>query len=51
MSFVALGAILLTLLAVFRSPVKAVAPLLPVVLALGASAMLLYLHAAWTTAR
>jgi hydrophobe/amphiphile efflux-3 (HAE3) family protein len=42
MSFVALAAILLTLLLWFRSPVKAVAPLLPVVLALGASAMLLY---------
>lgn len=42
MSFVALAAILATLLAWFRSPVKAVAPLLPVVLALGASAMLIY---------
>lgn len=42
MSFVALGAIFLALLAVFRSPVKAIAPLLPVILALGASAMLLY---------
>ncbi len=42
MSFVALAAIFMTLLAWFRSPVKAVAPLLPVVLALGASAMLLY---------
>ncbi|MHB8376242.1 MAG: efflux RND transporter permease subunit [Dehalococcoidia bacterium] len=42
MSFVALAAILLTLLIAFRNPVKAVAPMLPVVLALGASAMLLY---------
>jgi len=42
MSFVALAAIFLTLLAVFRNPVKALAPLFPVVLALGASAMLLY---------
>jgi predicted RND superfamily exporter protein len=42
MSFVALTAIFLTLLAVFRNPVKALAPLFPVVLALGASAMLLY---------
>ncbi len=42
MSLVAVGAIFATLLVVFRSPIKAVAPLLPVVLALGASAMLLY---------
>lgn len=42
MSFVALGAILATLLVWFRNPVKAIAPLMPVVLALGASAMLLY---------
>jgi hypothetical protein len=42
MSFVAIGAILLLLLGLFRQPVKAIAPLLPVVLALGASAMLLY---------
>lgn len=42
MSFVAIGAIFVTLLALFRSPVRAVAPLLPVVLALGASAMILY---------
>ena len=42
MSFVAVAAILLTLLVFFRNPVKAIAPLLPVVLALGASAMLLY---------
>lgn len=42
MSFVAIGAILVVLLAVFRNPVKAIAPLLPVVLALGASSMLLY---------
>jgi uncharacterized protein len=43
MSFVALAVILLVLLAYFRNPMKAVAPLLPVVVALGASAMLLYL--------
>jgi len=42
MSFVAIGAIVVLLAAVFRNPVKAVAPLLPVALALGASAMLLY---------
>jgi hydrophobe/amphiphile efflux-3 (HAE3) family protein len=42
MSFVAIAAIFLLLLAAFRNPVKAIAPLLPVVLALGASAMLLY---------
>jgi hydrophobe/amphiphile efflux-3 (HAE3) family protein len=42
MSFVALAAIFAALLVSFRSPIKAVAPLLPVVLALGASAMLLY---------
>jgi hydrophobe/amphiphile efflux-3 (HAE3) family protein len=42
MSFVAVGAILVALLIAFRNPVKAIAPLLPVVLALGASAMLLY---------
>jgi hydrophobe/amphiphile efflux-3 (HAE3) family protein len=42
MSFVAIVAIFVALLAAFRSPVKAVAPLLPVVLALGASSMLLY---------
>ena len=42
MSLVAIVAILATLLAWFRNPVKAIAPLLPVVLALGASAMLLY---------
>lgn len=42
MSFVAIGAIVILLAAVFRNPVKAVAPLLPVALALGASAMLLY---------
>jgi len=42
MSFVAIGAIAVLLLAVFRNPVKAIAPLLPVLLALGASAMLLY---------
>jgi hydrophobe/amphiphile efflux-3 (HAE3) family protein len=42
MSFVAIGAIFVALLATFRNPVKAVAPLLPVVLALGASAMILY---------
>ena len=42
MSFVAVAAILVALLIAFRNPVKALAPLLPVVLALGASAMLLY---------
>jgi predicted RND superfamily exporter protein len=42
MSFVAVAAIFVALLAVFRNPVKAIAPLLPVVLALGASAMILY---------
>jgi hydrophobe/amphiphile efflux-3 (HAE3) family protein len=43
MSLVAIGAILVALFVVFRNPVRAVAPLLPVVLALGASSMLLYL--------
>ena len=43
MSLVAVAAIFLALLVVFRNPLKAVAPLLPVVLALGASAMILYL--------
>jgi hydrophobe/amphiphile efflux-3 (HAE3) family protein len=42
MSLIAISAILVTLLLVYRNPVKAVAPLLPVVLALGASATLLY---------
>lgn len=42
MSLVAIGAIFVALLALFRAPVKAIAPLLPVVLALGASSMLLY---------
>jgi hydrophobe/amphiphile efflux-3 (HAE3) family protein len=42
MSFVALVAIFVLLLVVFRNPVKAVVPLLPVVLALGASAIVLY---------
>jgi hydrophobe/amphiphile efflux-3 (HAE3) family protein len=42
MTFVAVVAILLTLLVAFRNPVRAISPLLPVVLALGASAMLLY---------
>ena len=42
MSLVALGAILVALLAIFRNPLRAIAPLLPVVLALGASSMLLY---------
>lgn len=42
MSFVALAAILATLLVWFRNPVKAIAPLMPVILALGSSAMLLY---------
>jgi predicted RND superfamily exporter protein len=43
MTFVALAAIFATLVVAFRNPVKAILPLLPVVLALGASAMLLYL--------
>jgi len=42
MSFVAVGAIVAFLLVAYRNPVKALAPLLPVVLALGASAMILY---------
>jgi predicted RND superfamily exporter protein len=42
MSFVAIVAVLIALLALFRNPVKAIAPLLPVVLALGASSMILY---------
>ncbi|MBI5288451.1 MAG: MMPL family transporter [Chloroflexi bacterium] len=43
MSFVAIAAILALLLVLFRSPVKAIAPMLPVVLALGASAMAFYI--------
>jgi predicted RND superfamily exporter protein len=43
MSFVALAAIFVLLLIWFRNPVKALAPLLPVILALGASSMILYL--------
>jgi predicted RND superfamily exporter protein len=43
MSFVAIAAILVTLLVAYRNIVKAVAPLLPVVLALGASSMVFYL--------
>lgn len=42
MSFVAIAAIFVLLVVVFRDPVKAIAPLLPVVLALGASAMMLF---------
>lgn len=42
MSFVAIAAIAVFLLVAYRNPVKAIAPLLPVVLALGASAMILY---------
>jgi hypothetical protein len=42
MSFVAVAAILALLLVLYRNPLKAIAPLLPVVLALGASAMMLY---------
>jgi len=42
MSFVAIGAIVAFLLVMYRNPVKAIAPLLPVVLALGASAMIIY---------
>ncbi|MEX2246105.1 MAG: MMPL family transporter [Dehalococcoidia bacterium] len=43
MSFVAVVSIFVVLLVFFRNPAKAVAPLLPVVLALGASSMILYL--------
>jgi predicted RND superfamily exporter protein len=43
MTFVAVIAILVVLLVAFRNPVRAISPLLPVVLALGASSMLLYL--------
>ena len=42
MSFAALGAVFVVLLLYYRNPVKALAPLLPVVLALGASAMIIY---------
>jgi len=42
MSFVAIATIFVALLAVFRNPVKAVTPLLPVVLALGASSMIFF---------
>jgi hydrophobe/amphiphile efflux-3 (HAE3) family protein len=42
MSFVAIAAIAAFLLVAYRNPVKALAPLLPVVLALGASSMILY---------
>jgi hypothetical protein len=42
MSLVALAAILLTLAIVYRNPVKAIAPLLPVVLALAASGAVIY---------
>ena len=42
MSFVAVVAILIALSVAYRNPLKGIAPLLPVVLALGASAMLLY---------
>ncbi len=42
MSLVAMGAVLGLLALVYRNPLKAVAPLLPVALALGASATLLY---------
>jgi hypothetical protein len=42
MSFVAIAATFVLLIVVFRNPVKAIAPILPVVLALGASAMTLY---------
>jgi hydrophobe/amphiphile efflux-3 (HAE3) family protein len=43
MSLVAIGAIFAALLLAYRSPVKAILPLLPVVLALGASAMIFYI--------
>ncbi len=42
MSFVAIAAIFAMLLVVFRNVVKAVAPMLPVIVALGASSMMLY---------
>ncbi|HYM14927.1 MAG TPA: MMPL family transporter [Dehalococcoidia bacterium] len=42
MSLVAVAAIFVLILVLYRNPVKAIAPLLPVLLALGASAMLLY---------
>ncbi len=42
MSLVAVAAIFIALLIAFRSPVKAVLPLLPVILALGASSMVFY---------
>jgi predicted RND superfamily exporter protein len=42
MSFVAIVAIFVLLLVVWRNPFKAIAPLLPVVMALGASAIVLY---------
>ena len=42
MSLIAIAAIFVLLCVVFRNPVKALIPLLPVVMALGASAMMLY---------
>ncbi len=42
MTIAALGAIVLGLLIIYRNPAKAVLPLLPIVLALGASSMILY---------
>lgn len=43
MSFAAIAAILATLFIAYRSPVKAITPMLPVVLALGASSMIFYI--------
>jgi hydrophobe/amphiphile efflux-3 (HAE3) family protein len=42
MSFAALGAIFVLMIIAYRSPVRAVAPILPVMLALGSSAVVLY---------
>jgi hydrophobe/amphiphile efflux-3 (HAE3) family protein len=42
MTIAALGAVTLVLLALYRNPAKAVLPLLPIVLALGASSTILY---------
>ncbi len=42
MVFAAMGAIVLGLFLIYRNPIKAVAPVLPIVLALGSSSVLLY---------
>ena len=42
MAYAAMGAIVLGLFLIYRHPVKAVAPVLPIVLALGSSSVLLY---------